>query len=169
MLVLNLVLLSIMVNASPVTEGKISVAGNGCYGDMQIRPVSGTEDRYELPIKVKLNKKAGSVFTRKTCNMRLSVSLKANEKLQVSDVSQAVQINGRDIKSTLSISVVGNKTKPLVATKSQVIQADGILVESKCGRDAMLVGNLNVLAYGAVAVSATTEAVQVTLKIIKCN
>lgn len=169
MTILNLILLSILANSSPVTEGKISVAGNGCYGDMQITPVSGTEDRYELPIKVKLNKKAGSAFTRKTCNMRLPIFLKSNEKLQVSDVSQAVQINGRDIKSTLNISIVGQKTKPLVTTTSQVLKASGILVESKCGRDAMLVANLNVLAYGALEGAATTEAVQVTLKIVKCD
>lgn len=169
MTILNLILLSFIANSSPVTEGKISVAGNGCYGDMQITPISGIEDRYELPIKVKLNKKAGSAFTRKTCNIRLPISLKSNEKLQVSDVSQAVQINGRDIKSTLNISVTGQKTKPLVATSSQMIKADGILVESKCGRDAMLTGNLNVLAFGAGDGSATTEAVQVTLKIVRCD
>lgn len=154
---------------SATLTGKVSMVGNGCYGNSQMVPVSGTEDRYTLPIKVKMDKKSGSAFDRKTCNVRLPVSLNPNEKLQISDILQVVHLNGNSVKSTLNISVVGKKTKPLVSGKSQVLKMGGLVVESACGRDTIVTGNLNVLATGNGAALAETDAVVLTLKVVSCN
>ena len=166
---LALVLFSIVANASSLIEGPISVSGNGCYGDLHIVPVSGEKNRFELPIKVNLDKKSKTPFERKICNMRLPISLKANRKLQISDISQVVRIDGRGIKSTLSISVAGKKGKPLTTTGSKTVVAEGLVVESDCGHDVILTVDLNVVASGNEIVSANTELVQVTLKIVNCN
>lgn len=164
---LHLVLISVMSQAaSPVTDGKISIGGKGCFGSFVIKRVGNQSDRYELPIQVKLEKKTGS-FERKTCNMRLPVALNKNEKLQISDVSQQVKIDGPGAKSSLTISVTGKKSEPLVTTFSTVLKVNGILAESECGRDTMLTGDLNLFA--SENVSAETYPVQVTLKIVSCN
>lgn len=165
---LNLALISLVVNSSPLTKGPVSVAGNGCYGDMKIVPVDGEKNRYELPVQITLDKKSKTPFERKTCNLRLPIALKKNQKLQISDISQIVHMDGRGIKSSLSVSVVGKKVKPLVATESKTVTAEGIIAESDCEKDVMLTADLNVVASGSEIVSVKTEPVQATLKIVKC-
>ena len=167
--IISLVLLAVVANASPLTSGIITVSGNGCYGDQKMVPVIGKKNRFELPVKVVLDKKSKTPFERKTCNMRLPIKLRKNQKLQISDVSQIVHMDGKGIKSTLTVSVVGKKSKPLVATTSKTLMTEGILAESDCERDVILTADLNVVANGSDIVSAKTEAAFVTLKIVKCN
>lgn len=166
---ISMVLFAAVASSSPLTDGTISMSGNGCYGEQKMLPVDGEKNRFELPIKVVLDKKSKTPFERKTCNMRLPVKLRKNQKLQISDVSQIVHIDGKGIKSVLSVAVVGKKTKPLIATISKTVTSDGLLLESDCERDVMLTADLNVTATGAEIVSAKTEPVVVTLKIVKCN
>ncbi len=163
------VLSSVIAAASPVTDGTIAISGNGCYGDMKIVSVAGEKNRYELPIKIILDKKSKTPFERKTCNMRLPLSFKSNRKIQVSDISQTVNIDGAGVKSTLNISVVGKKSKTLSTSTSKTLVSEGLVVESECGKDLILTGDLNVVAAGSEIVSAKTEPVQITLKIINCK
>lgn len=167
--IITLVLVAVVANSSPLTDGTISVSGNGCYGDQKMVPVDGEKNRFELPVKVVLDKKSKTPFERKTCNMRLPIKLRKNQKLQISDISQIVHMDGKGIKSTLTVAVVGKKAQPLVATTSKTIMAEGIHLESNCERDVILTGDLNVVANGSEIVSAKTEPVFVTLKIVKCN
>ncbi len=167
--IIGLVLLAVVANSSPLSEGNISVSGNGCYGDQKMVPVIGEKNRFELSIKVVLDKKSKTPFERKTCNMRLPIKLRKNQKLQISDISQIVHMDGRGLRSTLTLSVVGKKTKPLIAATSTTLNSPGILVESDCNRDVILTADLNVTANGPDIVSAKTEPVFLTLKIVKCN
>lgn len=169
MSLIGLVLLAAVASASPLTDGIISISGNGCYGEQKMLPVDGEKNRFELPIKVTLDKKSKTPFERKTCNMRLPIKLRKNQKLQISDVSQIVHMDGRGMRSNLTISVVGKKGKPLIATTSTTLTSQGILAESDCDRDVILTADLNVVANGSEIVSAKTEHVFVTLKIVKCN
>lgn len=169
MSIVSLVLFASVASSSPLTDGTLSLSGNGCYGDPKMVPVIGEKNRFELPVKITFDKKSKTPFERKTCNMRLPIKLKKNMKLQISDVSQIVHMDGRGIKSTLSVSVVGKKSKPLIATTSKTLTAEGLLVESDCERDVILTADLNVVASGSEIVSAKTEPAQVTLKIVKCN
>ena len=169
MSIISLVLLAVVANSSPLTDGTISVSGNGCYGDQKMVPVIGEKNRFELPIKVLLDKKSKIPFERKTCNMRLPIKLRKKQKLQISDISQIVHMDGRGLRSTLTLSVVGKKTKPLIAATSTTLTSPGILTESDCDRDVILTADLNVTANGPDIVSAKTEPVFVTLKIVNCN
>ena len=167
--IIGLVLLAVVANASPLTSGTIAVSGNGCYGDQKMVPVIGEKNRFELPVKVILDKKSKTPFERKTCNMRLPIKLRKNQKLQISDISQIVHMDGRGLRSTLTLSVVGKKSKPLIAATATTLNSLGIVVESNCDRDVILTADLNVTANGPDIVSAKTEPVLVTLKIVKCN
>ena len=68
--------------------GKLALSGTGCFGGTRVVAIEGEAARYALPIRVRLNKKEDSAFDRRTCNMRLPVSLNANEKLQIWNLSQ---------------------------------------------------------------------------------
>ena len=166
---IGLVLIAAGANSSPLTDGAISISGNGCYGEQKMLPVDGEKNRFELPIKITLDKKSKTPFERKTCNMRLPVKLRKNQKLQISDISQIVHMDGKGIRSTLTVSVVGKKANPLIATTSKTVNGEGLLVESECDRDVILTGDLNVTSNGSEIVSAKTESVFVTLKVVKCN
>ena len=167
--IIGLVLLAVVANASPLTSGTIAVSGNGCYGDQKMVPAIGEKNRFELPVKVILDKKSKMPFERKTCNMRLPIKLRKNQKLQISDISQIVHMDGKGTKSTLTVAVVGKKAQPLIATTSKTVTGAGVLLESDCERDVILTGDLNVVANGSEIVSVKTESVFVTLKIVKCN
>lgn len=169
MSIIGLVLLTVVASASPLTDGTISISGNGCYGEQKLLPVDGERNHFELPVKVTLDKKSKTPFERKTCNMRLPIKLRKNQKLQISDVSQIVHMDGKGIKSTLTVAVVGKKAKPLITTTSKTVTGEGVLLESDCERDVILTADLNVVASGSEIVSAKTEPVFVTLKIVKCN
>ena len=96
--------------------GKLALSGTGCFGGTRVVAIEGEAARYALPIRVRLNKKEDSAFDRRTCNMRLPVSLNANEKLQIWNLSQTVRvIASKDavVKSTLNFSLVGKATNPL--------------------------------------------------------
>lgn len=161
--------------------GTLAIGGTGCFGSAKLIPIDGQEGRYALPLRVRLNKKADVAFDRKSCNIRLPVSLNPNEQLQIVDLSQAVRVfaaKGSDVKSTLNLSVLGKKTNPLVlevkatdddSSVIQNVKAEGVVVESACGKDAMITGDLNILATGTAKALASTGTALLTLKVVTCN
>ncbi len=161
--------------------GPIALGGNGCYGTSQL--IETTEGRLLLPLRVRVNKKADTAFDRKTCNIRIPISLAANEKLQILDVSHRLRVfayQGAEVKASLNISLVGQKTSDLVfAVKAvdknislvKIVKSDAakVLAESKCGQDTMLAGNLNVLVTGQAGALISTGSTQVTLRVVSCD
>ena len=161
--------------------GPLALSGSGCFGSQQLILVDSETSRYALPIRVRLNKKADSSFDRKTCNMRLPISLNAGEKLQIMDLSQSVRViaaKGSDVKSNLNLSILGKKANPLIfnvtATEETInvietVKTPGLIAESLCGKDAMITGDLNILATGTAKALASTGTALVTLKVVTCN
>ncbi|MCC2678062.1 MAG: hypothetical protein K0R29_638 [Pseudobdellovibrio sp.] len=162
--------------------GDLVIGGNGCFGSSKLIPVSNSDGRYALPIRAKINKKAGAAFERKTCNLRLPVSLNPNEKLQLINLSQVVRLvayKGAEVKTSLSMGIVGSSSTPLnfdikvTDEDSSVIEnlkADGVIAESACGKNAMITGNLSLLVNGSSAQAfVSTGTALVTLKVVNCN
>lgn len=162
--------------------GDIVLGGNGCFGSSKIIAVNSAEGRYALPIRAKVNKKAGTGFDRKTCNLRIPVTLNANEKLQLVNLSQVVRLvayKGAEVKTSLSMGVAGQSGAPLnynvkiTDEDSSIIEnlkADGVVAESTCGKDAMITGNLSLLVNGSSAQAfVSTGTALVTLKVVNCN
>lgn len=161
--------------------GKLALAGSGCFGGSRVVAIEGENSRYALPIRVRLNKKGDAAFDRKTCNMRLPVSLNANEKLQILNLSHTVRViadKDAEVKSTLSFSLVGKKSNPLTFSVKAVddtvsiienLKSEGLLAESACGSDTIVTGDLNILATGNAKALASTGTALVTLKVVNCN
>lgn len=177
----TLLLLAFTATANAFELGKLALAGTGCFGGSKVVAVEGENSRYALPIRVRLNKKSDTSFDRKTCNMRLPVSLSANEKLQILNLSQTIRViasKDTEVKSTLNLSLLGKKSIPLIytfkATEDSVsvvenLKSEGLLTESGCGGDAMITGDLNILATGNAKALASTGTALVTLKVLTCN
>lgn len=162
--------------------GNIIISGSGCYGSTIVSPIT-SEGRLLLPIRVSLNKKAATAFDRKTCNIRIPVTLNKSEKLQILDVSQSVRViaaKGAGVKSSLNVSLVGQRTSDLTLAVDATTQHTSIVktlkseravvvAESECGEDAVIAGNLNVLATGQAKALATTSSAQLTLRVVSCK
>lgn len=172
----------ISIPAFAMQLGDVVIGGNGCFGSGKLVPVSSAEGRYALPIRAKINKKSGAAFERKTCNLRLPVSLSPNEKLQLVNLSQVMRLvayKGAEVKSTLTVGIVGQSAVPLnfemkVAEDDtsvvENLKANGIVAESGCGQSAMITGNLSLLVNGSSAQAfVSTGTALVTLKVVNCN
>lgn len=178
--ILTIVLTS--ASAFSMQMGNVSMGGNGCFGASSLVEVNGEPGRYAFPIRVRVNKKSETTFDRKTCNIRLPISLAPNEKVQLVNLSQvvrAVGYAGADVKSNLNMSFAGRSAEALVfETKItadepsviEILKNDGVVAESACGKDAMLTGNLSILVHGAGSQAfITTGSAMLTLKVVTCN
>jgi len=114
--------------------------------------------------------------------MRLPITLKANEKVQLINLSQVVRVvayKGAEVKTSLNVSFAGTNSAPLTyearvtdedGTIIENLKADGFIAESLCGKDAMLSGNLSLLVNGSSAQAfVSTGTALLTLKIVDCN
>jgi hypothetical protein len=162
--------------------GEIVSAGAGCFGSGRVVAISGQEGRYAIPLRVRVNKKADAAFDRKSCQVRIPVTLAPNEKLQLIEASQVVRVISQkdaDIKTNLTLGLVGRGTKT-VGTQLKVtedetsyienVKTEGIISESGCGQSTMLMGNLNAMVTGANAQTfVSTGAMLLTLRTVSCE
>ncbi len=183
--IISVLLVSFTVISVKAMElGELIQSGNGCYGSAVITPVSSVRGRISLPIRASLNKKADlASFERKACNIRVPIKLAPNEKLQILDVAQSMRLTaspGTRVKNTLNLSLVGSRTKDQILDvkaeeKSislvQVLRSEKsvVLAESKCGEEAIIAGNSNILVTGDGKAAVTTGSVHVTLKVVNCE
>lgn len=161
--------------------GKMTLAGNGCFGSTKLVAINPEEGRYAFPLRAKVNKKSGVSFERKTCNIRLPITLAPNEKVQLVNLSQVVRVaayKGAEIKTSLSMGLVGRTAVPLNFelkatdddTSVEIVRADGVIAESECGKDAMLTGNLSLIVNGTNAQAfVSTGTALLSLKVVSCN
>jgi hypothetical protein len=177
-----LVLVLSSFSAFSMEFGNLVLVGNGCFGSTKLITVSAEEGRYAFPLRAKVNKKSGTNFDRKTCNLRLPISLSANEKVQLVNLSQVVRVvafKGAEVKSSLTMGLVGRNGAPLnfdlklTDEEYSVIEnlkAHGVVAESECGKSAMLTGNLSILVTGSnTQAFVSTGTALITLKVIRCN
>lgn len=162
--------------------GEMAMAGPGCFGSSRVVAISGQEGRYAIPLRVRVNKKAETAFDRKSCQVRIPVTLAPNEKLQVVEASQVVRVISQkdaDIKTNLTLGLVGRGNKT-VSTQLKVtedetshienVKTEGIISESDCGQSTMLMGNLNAMVTGANAQAfVSTGALLLTLRTVSCD
>jgi hypothetical protein len=167
--------------AQALQVGDVVLSGNGCYGSKEMVAVEGQDSRFEAPVRVKIVKKKEASFGRKVCNMRVPIALTKNEKLQIINVSQSIKVvvgQGGDVRSNLTVSFLGTNAEPLIfdvkshqrsKALSQILKSEGVVAESDCGKNAMLIIDFNVVASGAAKVSASSGGVLLTLKTLSCN
>ena len=162
--------------------GELSMAGPGCFGSNKIVAISGQDGRYAIPMRVRVNKKAEVAFERKTCQVRIPVTLASNEKLQLVEASQVVRVISQkdaDIKTNLTLGLVGrgSKTAGLQfkaveddTSHIEIVKSEGLISESDCGKSTMFSGNLNALVTGTNAQAfVSTGAVMLTLRVVSCD
>src|SRR5690606_6987620 len=137
--------------------------GQGCPQGASLQTLEG--DQFLLPLDVSLQKKSSRPIERKSCQMRWPVALKATEKLQISMAEQSVEIKaikGTPVKASLNISLVGKKSKILSveaeSSVTRVLKSEALIVESDCGKDAIITADFNVFAKGSAEASAKSEA-----------
>lgn len=162
--------------------GELSMAGPGCFGSNKVVAISGQDGRYAIPMRVRVNKKSDAAFDRKSCQVRIPVTLAANEKLQVVEASQVVRVISQkdaDIKTNLTLGLVGRGSKTASfqmkaiedeTSHIEIVKTEGLISESACGQSTMLSGNLNALVTGANAQTfVSTGALLLTLRTVSCD
>ena len=170
------------VSAFSMQLGGVVLAGNGCFGSTKLIAVNSEQGRYALPLRAKANKKSTDAFARTTCNMRLPITVAANEKVQLINLSQVVRVvafKGAQIKTNLNLGFVGKNAPPLTYDKSisedefsniENLKSDGVLAESACGKNTMLTGNLSLIVSGSAAQAfVSTGTALLSLKVVRCN
>lgn len=162
--------------------GEMITAGAGCFGSGKVIEISGAPGRYALPIRVRINKASETAFDRKSCQIRIPVTLNPNEKLQIKDLSQVIRVISQSpvlVKSNLMMGFVGRAGKPLTAdiqttTEENAyienLRSEGIVAESSCGQSTMLTGNMNIIVQGQGAQAfASTGAALLSLQVVSCQ
>lgn len=159
--------------------GQPVFSGQGCSGSKTF--VSDKLNHYVIGVHVAVAKMIAPTISRKSCAFRLPVKLKANEKLIIADVQHDVKLSagrGVHIKSNLDFFLVGQKSQSLSAQAkgvvdsvevSESVKSTGPAIESVCGNDAIIAGNVSVSIAGAGRGTASTSPIAATLKISSCN
>lgn len=173
--------LTISITSMALELGEVSIGGTGCFGTSRLIKLNGTEGSYVAPLRVRLNKTSTAAFERKSCQIRIPVKLNANEKLQISDVSQSVRMllnKNVAAQTSLEVSVVGQRVEALksVATASDrnqtitdVVKNQGLVVESACGKDTIITGNLNALVTGEAKAFVSTGSLNLKINVVSCE
>lgn len=184
--VLNIGLLTILTSTSLYAAelGQLTLGGDGCTvatGAQDLIPISGKPGRYQIPAQVAAAKKNAPSLLRNSCNFSLPVQVNKHEKLQVLDVTQAVNLKaskGTTVKTSLEIFLAGQVGNPLTAEAkgvsgtakvSQTLRADGVVAESECGADSIIRGNLNAVILGSAKGTALTSRLQLTIRTVSCQ
>ncbi len=159
--------------------GKLSLSGSGCQKELisDLKPLTEGSDRYSLPLHLHLDKTAATTIERKSCQFSLPVKVSEKESVQISAVSQKVNLTGTlktPVKLALSVFASGvahSKSKMEAETKDATplateVKNDGVLFETKCGKESILRGNLNAFAQGPDAATVTSEDLILTIKAV---
>ncbi len=179
---LFILILFVIQNSFSSEIKNLSISGSGCQLKENLSKVEVRSDQksnYRIKLSMQLIKNSGVGLERKACHFSLPVKLGPKEKLVVSNVSQKVKlIVNKNAQSTISLQlfVVGESlSKPYVLKTigEGPTQTDGALhinasLESRCGKDAMLRGNLNAFAEGESRVQLDIEDLFLDLKIVTC-
>jgi hypothetical protein len=177
-------LMALTVNASALEIGQLQLAGNGCVaptGAHDVGRIDGASDRYSIPIMLKEEKLSEASLARVSCVMALPISLAANEKLQILDVSQKVRLRAGASSSArfdLEVFLVGQEGTKLNAEinaqektvrSTRTLNEEGVLAESKCGDSVMVRANSSARLMGTSRVRVQSEALKLGLRIVACN
>ena len=153
------------------------VLGSGCSQKESNVHLIKTKEELKIPLTMNLTKKAEAALLRKSCQFTLPVVLKKDEKIEIYNVSQKFSFHlqpTQKMKTTLEIFWSGQKGNPLEVTEKQIKAKDYLLeaqnkIESACGQDTILRGNLSSLLQGEGEAQAQAKNLVLKYKIIKCN
>ncbi len=158
----------------------VPVFNGNCSGSRAINPISGNPDRYSLGLQLDLAKMDSSAFSRKSCTFRMPIKLSKKQKLVIKNIEQDIKLRASqsvESKSSLEIFLAGSKSTPLIATVSgaestelvsKKLTSDGIALESDCGQEIIVSGNLSVSVLGSGKGSVSTSPVLMTMEIVSC-
>jgi hypothetical protein len=176
------VLFSTLSQAIEITD--LQIAGSGCavpVGGHELIPIAGSVDRFGIPLMMNIEKQSAPSLVRKSCVMSLSVKLNPGQKLQVLNVTQKVKLlagAGAKASTQLEVFMAGQTGVPLKAeigsvTKlvrsSQVLNDSGIVAESECGKDVVVRANSSVMLQGPSKARVNTEALALSLRVVRCQ
>ena len=176
---LGIVLMTL--SAHGLELGKLSLSGSGCSKELieNLKPIEGDQNRYSLPLHLSLTKTEATTIKRNSCQFSLPIKVGEKEGVEVSAVSQGIKLKGNvktPVKVQLSVSATGlssSKKRLSAETKddaeiSEEIKNDGVIFNSKCGKDVIVRGNLSAFAQGPDAATASSTDLLLSIKVSAC-
>ncbi len=176
--------LGLILIAKPIFSmelGKLSLSGSGCAKELieNQKPTEGDPNRYSLPFHLVLTKTEATVIERKSCQFSLPIKISEKEIVEVSSVSQNIKLKGNvktPVKVQLSVFATGlssSKKRLSLETKddtelSEDLKNDGVVFNSKCGKDVIVRGNLSAFAQGPDAATTSSSDLLLSIKVSAC-
>ncbi|AZZ36127.1 hypothetical protein CIK05_04740 [Bdellovibrio sp. qaytius] len=157
------------------TFGSVTLAGAGCLTKAsELKVLSKADSSYAIPLNLKVDMDSGGL-NRKACSASLPVTLAADEKLVIENISQKVNTNvqsGGSAKAQLEVFFAGQKSEVLkveaIANDKLELTKAGVVGESSCGGTAIVRANASGVAMGKAKVSINHGELQLNLKVVKC-
>lgn len=158
--------------------GKINLSGTGCASS-EVEMKAESSSLYKVPMEISFSKDSPSVLVRKQCQFSWPIQLNPKEKLQILNVSQTVQVSafeGANVKASLSVSVVGGEKSKIAdievkdaVAPEKVFKQDGVVFETKCGKDIILRGLSSAFIQGTGRGTVRTKELSFEVKGVSCN
>lgn len=182
LLVTTAYILASAVTVNAATFGTLQIAGSGCVNrTSELKVISQQDSLYALPLNLYVKKPADQMLDRKACTASLPVTLAADEKLVIENVSQKVNTRvhvGGTAKAQLEVFLTGQQGEVLKAESTASenylssrhhLSQDGKVMESACGQEVIVRANASGLATNTAKVSIYHEDLRLNLKIVKCQ
>lgn len=172
----TLIVLSSAFSAKAVTFGQLVLAGNGCVNKTaELVKMSEEDSTYSIPLNIKIDKTKGSM-QRKACSATLPVTLEADEKLLIENISQntsAEVARGGSAQAQIEVFIAGEindviKTEYHANGKKQLTM-NGVVSESDCGGAVNVRANASAVALGSGKIVLNQEDLKLNLRVIKCS
>jgi hypothetical protein len=180
-IILSLYFLVMTDNLKAYELGNVIIKGQGC--DSKDNPVQmeilnatqGSEvKRFEFPVQISLEKKKSKLSERKACTVRLPLNVQSNEKLQIKNIRQDIELS-LDSKSGVTIDLevsdinlnfeLQNGSSRKTASMSSGTQS----ISTKCGVDYILELNSSIRGTGVGEGKIMTKGVLVEIISEKCK
>ena len=162
--------------------GEALFSGGGCGAAKSLK-MRQQDANYvlQIPIHLTLKKEKKSSLLRKTCNFRLSLKPRANEKIVLREYAQSVEAQVSrlaELQYTVNTTFVGQKTESLELQikaisqdirRQEELKSRSLSLESKCGQPLMLAVNSSAFTKSAGEVSLKSADLKVSLRVVSCR
>lgn len=163
--------------------GEAVLAGQGCSSTSsnKLRLIVPSQSLYSVPLNLNVLKLDDKSIERQACTVAVPISLGANEKLIVEDVSQKINIrlgSNTTAKAQLEVFLAGQQGEVIsgeAESQDQIVKASikldrsGHILESKCGEDVLLRANESIAVIGSDVARAISDNLRLKIKVVKCR
>jgi|GEM_PF-1814675 len=170
--------------ANPVEHGLLDLRGSICEletGSHELAAVQGSQHRFVIPLGVYLSKKEAVTLARGACAFALPIKARPGMKVVVANSSQLISLRAypsSKVKMDLELFKAGSVGEKQVRTiesaekavrSAEFLRHPEVLVESECGKEMILRGQLTATLLGSGAGRVFTRNLELDMIEVPCE